>query len=280
MSMLYHSILGLPRSGKTTFLAALWHLIDAGEVETQLVLDKLVGDHGHLNSIVESWRRCQEVPRTSRAGETNVSIHVHDQVTDRKIILEFPDLSGESFEDQFSSRSCKSEYVDGFNRDGGILLFVNADRPQEGLTLTDIAPIIATDQDSTSRPTEKGWSPDLVPEQVRLVDLLQFLQRPPFLRKQRRLAVGISAWDVVTPVDLSPEEWLSRELPFLYQYLINNSESFIVRFYGISAQGGSVSGDNRMNLAKQIPSERIRCIGPDAILHDLTAPLAWLSGSS
>src|ERR1700761_1052789 len=99
----YHSILGLPRSGKTTFLAALWHLIDAGEVATKLVLDKLVGDHAYLNAIAEAWRRCEEVPRTSMAAETKVTIHVHAQAIGQKMALEFPDLSGESFEIQFAS---------------------------------------------------------------------------------------------------------------------------------------------------------------------------------
>ena len=34
--MQYHSIVGLPGSGKTTYLAAVWHVIDAGEVSTKL----------------------------------------------------------------------------------------------------------------------------------------------------------------------------------------------------------------------------------------------------
>src|SRR5437667_10335369 len=100
MSDVYQSMIGLPRSGKTTFLAALWHLIDAGEVSTKLVLDQLIGDHNYLNAIVDSWRRCEEVPRTSMAAETEVAIHVHEPATGRKCILGFPDLSGESFERQ------------------------------------------------------------------------------------------------------------------------------------------------------------------------------------
>src|SRR5271165_6669586 len=78
VTQMYHSIIGLPGTGKTTFLAALWHLIDAGEVSTRLVLDKLIGDHSYLNSIVEAWRRCEEVPRTSMAAEASVAVHLHE----------------------------------------------------------------------------------------------------------------------------------------------------------------------------------------------------------
>lgn len=280
MNALYHTILGLPRSGKTTFLAALWHLIDAGEVNTKLVLDKLVGDHEYLNTIVEAWRRCEEVPRTPRGSEINVCIHVHEPATDRKVVLEFPDLSGESFEDQFALRSCKSDFVKGFAQQGGILLFVNADRPQEGMTLLDLGPIIAGEVEAGTTAPEQEWSHALVPEQVRLVDLLQFLQRPPFDRRRRRLAVGISAWDVIADPKPAPADWLTRELPFLDQFLRNNPESFEVRVYGISAQGGDVTGDKRSELSRQTPSRRIQCIGPDADPHDLTAPLVWLSGGN
>src|ERR1700680_3001601 len=135
-----HSIIGLPRSGKTTFLAALWHLLNAGEISTKLTLDRLVGDSEHLNAIADSWRRCEEVPRTSIADEAYVSIHVRVPATGDKASLVFPDLSGESFERQLGTRRCLASYVEGFEGPGGILLFVTADRPSDGITLLDLGP--------------------------------------------------------------------------------------------------------------------------------------------
>jgi len=298
MSGLFHSILGLPRSGKTTYLAALWHLIDAGEAHTTLVLDRLVGDHAYLNKIVEAWRRCEEVPRTSMgAEEKSLSIHVHERETGTKAILAFPDLSGESFERQFATRACTPEYVEGFEGEGGIVLFINADRPSDGMTILDIAPAVAEgdvqgqlqEQQLAEPPGEpdgqkqkiavERWKPNCVPEQVRLVDLLQFIQRPPFRRRIRRIAVIISAWDVLGTTALQPFEWLAREMPLLDQFLANSPESFEVRVYGVSAQGGTVRGNSRIDLLKMSqPSLRIRCVGSNTGPHDLTAPLVWLSG--
>lgn len=280
MSTQYHSILGLPRSGKTTFLAAIWHLLDAGEVTTKLVLDKLVGDHTYLNTIVDAWRRCEEVPRTSMGAETKVTIHVHATDSGQKIVLGFPDLSGESFKEQFTARACTSDYVAGFEGTGGILLFVNANRRTDGMTLADIGPAIAGAEETPEPHGDKEWSAEFVPEQVHLVDLLQFLLRSPFARRQRRLAVVVSAWDAVLEPKPTPEQWLTRELPFLDQFLANNPESFEVRVYGVSAQGGDVAGDQRTKLVRQIPSRRIQCVGPGANAHDLTAPLLWLTGES
>jgi hypothetical protein len=274
----YHSILGLPGSGKTTYLAALWHIIDAGEVATKLVLDKLTGDNAYLNKIVDAWRRCEEVPHTSMQDEKKVTIYVDAPATGQKIALRFPDLSGESFEQQFATRRCAPDYIEGLNGIGGILLFVSANRPSDGITLADIAPAVA-DADEPAEPRgEQEWTADFVPEQVRLVDLLQFLLRPPFLRRPRRLAVVISAWDVVLIPKPAPEEWLARERPFLHQFLTNNPDSFRVRVYGISAQGGDVTGDQRAELLRQTPSGRIECVGSGGDPHDLTAPVLWLTG--
>jgi len=274
----YHSILGLPGSGKTTYLAALWHVLDAGEVESKLVLDKLVGDNEYLNRIVEAWRRCEEVPRTSMQDEKQVVIHTHAPASGTKVILRFPDLSGESFKQQFATRTCTVDYVRGFTEAGGILLFVNANRPSDGMTLADINPVVAGSGEQGAPPGERDWTPDLVPEQVRLVDLLQFLLRPPFERRRRRLVVVVSAWDVVLAPKPTPEQWLMRELPFLHQFLFNNPDSFEVRVYGVSAQGGDVTGDQRPALLRQTPSHRIECVGPDVDTHDITAPLLWLTG--
>jgi hypothetical protein len=273
---IYHTIVGLPRSGKTTFLAATWHLIDAGEISTGLVLEKLVGDHQHLNTIVEAWRRCEEVPRTSMAAETSVSIHVREPATGRSAVLAFPDLSGESFERQVVMRTCRSAYVQGLEGEGGILLFVTADRGQDGLTVLDIASVLDGDTSSEEPGSIRKWTPDLIPEQVRLVELLQFLQRPPFRRGRRKLAVIVSAWDVLPEPSPSPEQWLCRELPFMHQFLATNSSSFESRVYGVSAQGGNVRSGDREVLARMIPSERIKCVGPDVANHDLTSPILWL----
>lgn len=287
MTDLYHSIIGLPESGKTTFLAALWHIIDAGEVSTKLELDKLVGDHEYLNDIVDIWRKCLKVPRTSGQKETNVSIHMHRPATNQRIVLGFPDLSGEAFDLQFASRHCSSEYVKNYENEGGILLFINANRAQDGMDIIDLAPILEGEEEAEETEAVKKWSPKFVSQQARLVDLLQFLQRPPFERRRRRLVVAISAWDVVELPSLQPEIWLERECPFLYQYLAANSDSFEFRVFGVSAQGGDLpktdcdGTQNQKNIRKELlckpPSERVECIGPDTNPHDLTAPICWLS---
>lgn len=279
MTSLQHSIIGLPRSGKTTFLAALWHLLNASEIPSKFVLDKLVGDHTHLNTIVEAWRRCEEVPRTSMAAEAKVSIHVKEASSGKQAVLHFPDLSGESFERQLSTRLCTPDYVEGFEGTGGVLLFVTADQPSEGMSITEVTPLINGEEVVEQPEDHKEWKPEMVPTQVNLVELLQFLQRQPFKRVVRRVAVIVSAWDVIESPDLKPDQWLQREVSLLHQFLISNPESFTFRVYGVSAQGGDVTSPLRDELVVKIPSTRIACVGPDTDQHDLTSPIAWLMSS-
>jgi GTPase SAR1 family protein len=50
-------ICGLPESGKTTFLAALWHVVfERANPDAHLKFDSLsYGDHTHLNAIMRRW---------------------------------------------------------------------------------------------------------------------------------------------------------------------------------------------------------------------------------
>jgi len=87
----------------------------------------------------------------------------------------------------------------------------------------------------------------------------------------------ISAWDVVEQPEKTPEEWLKEELPFLWQFLASNSQSFQVQVFGVSAQGGDLNDGARISLLEKIPSERIKVKVGDHLSSDLSQPLFWLS---
>ena len=50
-------------------------------------------------------------------------------------------------------------------------------------------------------------------KKTNLVELLQVMNRRPLSPSKRLLAVMVSAWDVVQPTDVNPEEWLRSEPP-------------------------------------------------------------------
>lgn len=282
MSAIDYSFIGLPKSGKTSFLAALWHLIESGEIASKLTLEKLEGDQTHLTNLANLWRSGTEIPRTSTALEATVKIHIKEVATERSFVLSFPDIDGETFEGQIETRTCKQEFFDSIEGNPGIFLFVTANGPMEPLSLGDLHAALPTEDEATNdeeknvESARNAWTHKNIPFQVKVVELLQFLQTAPFKPTKRKVSIMISAWDVVTP-KCTPSQWLATKMPLLDQFLKSNPELFAIKLYGISALGGDIEDDDTRNeLLRRTPSERMACECDLESTSDITIPIAWM----
>lgn len=277
-------IVGLPASGKTTYLAALWHLITGREVQTAFRFGGLrKGNWAHLNAIAARWRRAVVQERTSASGTRMVSMNLID-VEGHDLNLTFPDMPGEAYARIWEARDCGADMA-GMLMEGHILLFVHADAIRAPRWTVDEVTLAAAMGAGGPDGQIEEWRPEVAPTQVQVVDLLQLLRREPLDVGPRRLAVMLSAWDRVRDEGLTPEEYLRGKLPLLDQYLRCGADSWVHCVYGVSAQGGeydSVEGtDARQEDASRLrelnmPSTRIQLVGPRGETNDLTEPLAWL----
>ncbi len=276
-------VIGLPGSGKTTFLAALWHLVSGRELNTRLSFDKLLsGDATYLNSIAERWRSGKEQDRTFLNGNQLVSINLKDQ-NDSSLQVTFPDIAGEEFCQMWEARECDNN-VAGFIKEGGVLLFVHADKiiaPQWVVDLTAMSKKLGLDiPDGQPIP----WHPRYAPTQVQIVGLLSLLRKAPLDTGPRRVAVMLSAWDKAKDEQLTPDAFLEAKLPLLNQYLQQEADGWEWRIYGVSAQGDdydkpdtkSPSAKTEALLDLDYPSTRIQLVSAQSQSHDLTEPLEWL----
>jgi hypothetical protein len=277
-------VFGFQSSGKTTFAAALWHLVDSREVQTALAKGKHVGDFRYLEEIARSWCAGWQVERTKTQQVEEIKINLLHPGSGTELVLEFADLSGETFEKAFATRLCPPTFVDIVKDASGLLLFVSADRLLDDVTILDA---FAGEEAAQAAPEddqgETPWDPAKTPLQVQIVDLLQALRFPPFVKRPFKVVVIVSAWDLTD--ETSSDSWLAKKMPLLDQYLRNGDASAEVRVYGVSAQGGQLSKegeaagpDRDRLLALDRPSERIKIVGTDVREHDLTGPLLWLSG--
>jgi len=277
-------IMGLPASGKTTFLAALWHLVEANEVPCRLNFAGGGGDYSYLNMIAEAWRSFRSVPRTSQVGDKDVTIQLMDSVTGVTGEAFFPDLAGETFDRQVEDRVCKPEFIEAMKLNRGILFFINADVKEDTLSINELnarlPPNVINSSEADREDAEselREWTPQDMPEQVKIVQLLSDLIRPPFAPVRRRIAVMISAWDIVRDMQLSPSEWLTLHLPLVNQFLRANHEYFEAEIYGVSAQGVSLEDDQAIHeVARRSPSQRIQIVRQGVEGNDITEPLVWL----
>lgn len=286
MSKTTHLVMGLQESGKTTFAAALWHLVDMAEVETVLLKGKHTGEFRYLEEIAQDWAEGWQVQRTDTNRLEPIRINLRQPGSTDDISLEFTDLSGETYERAFETRLADAGFLELVRQMDGLLLFVSAARPVDGVTIAEAAvnwpALAASEEDGDSEP-EREWVANEAPQQVRLVDLLQIISTPPHGKRPSRIAVIVSAWDL-SPV-ANPDTWLADRMPLLDQILRAHEHTVPFRIYGVSAQGGrlpkreapTIESDRAELLGHSRPSTRIQVVGYGAGAHDLTHPIRWLS---
>ena len=305
-------LIGLPGSGKTTFIGALWQSVITGEVAGGLRLTAPSGDSTHLNQIGGTWARAEEQERTKRGFGLYLEMTLEgDELSEPQTML-LPDLPGDSMKDWLVERQWPQEFDEYVRRTDAVALFVHPDMTppislREAITavpwghdagVASLGASEGTNEEEPERgpavPAEEArgsegatgaprdWTPRDVPEPVQIVDLLDLVLMR--LSKPSPVSVGIvvSAWDLVEDegVHGSPEDWLTSELPLLKQYLDSNASDLRSRIYGVSAQGDALPNAAESLLAFRRATERLIVVGPETTRHDITAPLRWLMKSA
>ncbi len=275
--------IGLPGSGKTTFLAALWHVLEDQSSPTSLTITRLGGDRTYLNRITAAWRSCSPVERTTTQTEEMVRLHLEGDGFGA-FELAVPDLSGEAFELQLTDRRMSASHDEFVQQATGVIMFVHPD-VKKGTQLTQALQLEATIGGAAAQ--EAGgadgnvassvpWSVEKLPTQVKLVELLQFiLERAP---RKVRVALIVSAWDLVENLGATPHEFVSREMPLLRQFLDSNREDLEHAVFGVSAQGGNIP-DDKSALLELDALDRIKVHQSGDVSGDITKPIAWLLGA-
>lgn len=271
-------VIGLPGAGKTTFLAALWHVVEFREVPESLRLVTLEGDKTHLNQIRTRWLDAEPLERTKIPDEKIVSMLLADEAGQTSRVW-IPDLSGESLELQWTDRVASADYEAFVRECSGGILFVHPAIRKEHL-ISEVESLIPAESKSAGAggtdEAAEVWNPHKAPTQVQLVDILQSLAALTD-RDKLGLVVAISAWDVV-PADANPASWIKVEMPLLYQYLMTHQRQFECSFFGISAQGGDLGIASQVEAmrGKSIAAQRLSVVGDKDYRHDITAPIRWL----
>ena len=281
------SICGFPESGKTSYLAALWHLVTAKAEQTALEFDSLRnGDASHLNALATRWRNGLKQDRTEIQSNKLVSMNLKNTAGEL-MRLTLPDLSGESYRAMFEDRECDPLVAKILDDSQGILLLVHADTIKAPLMVTTVAAQTQALGSTITDNQEVAWAPRLAPTQIQLVELLQLLRLAPLSVQTSRVAVVLSAWDKVESEGKQPDLFLAERLPLLKQYLEAGADKWQWKVYGVSAQGGDyekegepLSGAKLAKLnglkALEEPSMRIRVVSGNSVSSDLTEPIAWL----
>ena len=279
-------LLGLPSTGKSTYLTALYHLLESGEVAGSLELASLSEDRAYINEKLERWLSYSETERTSSDNATEVEMALRSG--DEDLVLHIPDLAGERFERWLMDRQWPKKLGEDIRTCGGFLLFVHPRMVKKALSINQLEVDVGALQDIGGEERIAPFNYEKVSTQVLLVDLLQLLnyarEGEPF-----KLALIISAYDLVTnpkfiltdkPEAPFPTKWLEDEMPLLAQYLDSAFSCGSLRIYGVSAQGGDLKDpEERARLEGTMNvSERVWVLEGEHKHADLSAPVRWFLG--
>ena len=303
---------GYPETGKTTFLAALWHVVESGEIAESLALEQFYeGNREHIVARHQEWLAYAPVGRTQTDLPDPVELTLRRVSDDRRLRASIPDLSGETFKRQFEERRWTQSFAQRALGADSVLFFVSPLKIDDPQCIADAEPAVeewgdddagtgtvetASDAVRSRQPAAEGTGVDAGQttgdqgngegfefkkccSQVKYVDLLQFLiSHLP--RKPLRVAVVVSALDVLdnSPFENKPEHFLAKRMALVDQFLRARPDTIQYKVYGISAQGAKYD-DEGTGLLQGLsnPTDRIRVVSGETRNSDITRPLRWLA---
>jgi hypothetical protein len=263
---------GLPASGKTQYIAGLWLAVD-GQSECRLHLANYKGDRRYLVEIGGRLAKCEDPPHTE-VGESrtfDLPLQLDDDDKERRLRLIVPDLSGETWEHALEEAEWTVELDERISQASGLVVFVHS-QASSGPTLGPLAASLPGDE--TSRDIHPFRVSGIAADS-QLVQLIQLLRAR---RANPRIALVVSAWDLVEDDTLSPQAWLGENCKLLAQF-VESRDDIHVNVWGISAQGGRFDDpEQAKRLLEADAVGRINVRDAENEIGAIEDPLLWATG--
>jgi hypothetical protein len=259
-------LLGLPESGKSTYLGALYYLLRK-KVDERLKLVYEPEDRDYLQELENHWLRFLAFERSTHPGAREIELQLHGVETG-EVALSIPDVSGESYIHLWEDGIWSPSVRDLATSADGIMLFL---RPAK-LKPPELIDVSLPSEEDGSKPV--SWEAEMSPTQAVICDLLELIGNERS-SPVKSIAVVIAAWDTATDLGIDPPKWLELQVPLLWQWLCAQEDPFRFQVFGVSAQGGDVDDDETRKRLAENPDPLTRVLnGPGA--NGLLDPLLWL----
>lgn len=267
------AMLGLPRTGKSTYIGALWRLVQDPEVSEIREVD-FMGDRSRINMLADNVSDGIEIDRTEVDTEEGFEVEVGFAGCD-SARLDIPDLSGEATRELVEQRVWRKSLADTLGRADVLMLFVHPDKIEPPV------PANFADADEAAHDDEEVEELEFpVKDACTAAKLVELLENVIELRADLwpiRIAVIVSAWDRVDG-DPTPPDWLEERLPGVAGTLTCNTDRIHAAVFGVSAQGGRLPKDKDTLLAKGGVRQRVFAADPAGKPAGLWDPLRWALG--
>lgn len=289
-------LIGLPATGKTTYIAALWGYLTSGASPDGYRVTELPNEVHYLNEIARAWIEGKTMPRNSLGATDRIEFTVESPGGSSITIL-LPDLPGEVFRNAVIRPSIDEDAAEAVTGSDLLLLFVHGEKAKTFSALGDYQVPATEQRDSgvpaspVEQPESDGLSADTstpvggqdsmaIEFAIEELDSdtlnTELLHRLVYLTRHTGFpptAVVVAAWDAHEESGDTPAEWLAREQPMTSQFLEELGHSVATGVIGISAQGANYK-DNPSILEK-LASERPWACDEGGNRTDIAGPLLW-----
>lgn len=281
------AFLGFPRTGKSTYLGALWQLVQ-DPAEPSIVERDVTGDRSYLQKLGDQVARGEEIGRTATSSVEGMQLTLGFDQGDIRVHI--PDLGGETLRMLVEDRIWDSRLQETIAASDSMLLFLHpekldlpftiamADEILSGLesSSSEDAPKAAKDQDCAhgteiELPKFRAQSACTIAKCIDALENILMCQRA---RWPIRLGVIISAWDTVEGSP-TPASWIRDRLPALDSFSRANTDMIEWSLYGVSAQGGTLPDQRDELLARGSVRDRVYAQNANGVAVPVTDPLRW-----
>lgn len=269
-------IAGLPDAGKTTYIAALWDIIKRKSKGLDLEFSTTPENTTYLNEIWEYWVSMKKIERSKTPVPDDITINVKRVTDGVELVLDMPDFMGEQFQ-KIIDHTLPENIQQWIGQSDRMLYLINnlTDSLKD-----DMEDDSALGTEVVDRADEKKQATILAPEKM-----LQASQNMMVLKyianhaKIKKVAIGLSAWDLKMNKGESPEEYLKHRSPMLYNFICYHFTERV--FFGVSAQGFDYKdikekGADMRDKARKSNRAFIVFDKEEDPSNDLTKPLNYL----
>jgi len=275
--------LGLPRTGKSTFLGAFWALVQS-PAEPAVRETRFGGDRSYVQKLADQVARGDALDRTALDASEELAVEVDFEPGGVADLL-IPDTSGESLRVLAEQRIWYPNLLAACTQATAILMFVHPDRlrmPQRIAVTSGGEPAPAPEPERSPEHVD-FHPPDGVAFQAQehtstaaqLIDVFENLSELWSDRRPIRVGVVVSAWDrVVGEPKPTPYAWLAARLPGTLATLESNRDVADFEVFGVSAQGGALEAREEL-LARGEVCDRVFAEDRSGRRISLFEPVRW-----
>lgn len=261
-------VVGLPETGKSSYLAAFWIVERDGVTGHVLSFNKRPDNTTYLDAIGNNWL-AQEVINRSSTIEKELIFNLKHKESGSVIELAIPDFKGERYK-RVLQNEIPSEIDKWLKECNGVLFFLPPTRERVFNEEMGVEP-----KGEEEVKNAIDFNVDEIEPWIQNIELLKFLHDE---KGDVKISFCVSKWDKLISKNITVHKWIEQEHLFFHTYVKHHFSN--VKFFGVSAQGLDYGqrGDLTEDKVSELTDEGKRAYissGTDKD-YDITKPLAWL----